>query len=145
MLYRVIGVMSGSSLDGLDLAFVEIEELGGKWQYSLLQADCYAGVWASKHRELIEPGDLEEGMRAASAIGDDTLQRQAGQQVHGVSPKTGPSPRTLSARRQRATIRAARVSASARSVCCSRRSTTCSRTRSTWPPAAPRASRSGAG
>jgi predicted metalloprotease len=46
-----------------------------------LQADCYAGVWASKHRELIEPGDLEEGMRAASAIGDDTLQRQAGQQV----------------------------------------------------------------
>ena len=31
MLYRVIGVMSGSSLDGLDLAFVEFEEKGGKW------------------------------------------------------------------------------------------------------------------
>ncbi|RYG23274.1 MAG: zinc metalloprotease, partial [Burkholderiales bacterium] len=46
-----------------------------------LQADCYAGVWAGTHRELIEPGDLEEGMTAASAIGDDTLQKQAGQSV----------------------------------------------------------------
>jgi predicted metalloprotease len=46
-----------------------------------LQADCYAGVWAGKHRDLIEPGDLEEGMTAASAIGDDALQQQAGQRV----------------------------------------------------------------
>ncbi len=46
-----------------------------------LQADCYAGVWAAKHRDLIEPGDLEEGMTAANAIGDDTLQQQAGQRV----------------------------------------------------------------
>ena len=38
-----------------------------------LQADCYAGVWAGKNRNLIEPGDIEEGMRAASAIGDDKL------------------------------------------------------------------------
>ncbi len=38
-----------------------------------LQADCYAGVWAGKNRNLIEPGDLEEGMTAASAIGDDKL------------------------------------------------------------------------
>jgi predicted metalloprotease len=42
-----------------------------------LQADCYAGVWAGRNRERMEPGDLEEGMRAAEAIGDDTLQRQA--------------------------------------------------------------------
>ena len=46
-----------------------------------LQADCYAGVWAanakdSQGRSLMEPGDFEEGMRAAEAIGDDTLQRQ---------------------------------------------------------------------
>ncbi|RKF19296.1 zinc metalloprotease [Altericroceibacterium spongiae] len=56
-----------------------------------LQADCYAGVWAGKNRNLIEPGDMEEGLTAASAIGDDTLQRNAGQRVspesftHGTS------------------------------------------------------------
>ncbi|WP_340587900.1 KPN_02809 family neutral zinc metallopeptidase [Erythrobacter alti] len=38
-----------------------------------LHADCYAGVWAGRNRNLIEPGDLEEGMQAAAAIGDDTL------------------------------------------------------------------------
>jgi uncharacterized protein len=42
-----------------------------------LQADCYAGVWARRDQNLLEPGDIEEGMRAAEAIGDDTLQRQA--------------------------------------------------------------------
>ncbi|GGD44144.1 KPN_02809 family neutral zinc metallopeptidase [Croceicoccus pelagius] len=38
-----------------------------------LQADCYAGVWAAKNPQLIEPGDIEEGLQAASAIGDDAL------------------------------------------------------------------------
>ena len=46
-----------------------------------LQADCYAGVWAGKNRELIEPGDMEEGLTAASAIGDDTLMKNSGQAV----------------------------------------------------------------
>jgi predicted metalloprotease len=44
-----------------------------------LQADCFAGVWgyhANKDRHMIEPGDFEEGLRAASAIGDDRLQKQ---------------------------------------------------------------------
>ena len=41
-----------------------------------LQADCYAGVWATRSGG-IEAGDIEEGMRAAEAIGDDTLQRQS--------------------------------------------------------------------
>jgi predicted metalloprotease len=43
-----------------------------------LQADCYAGVWghyASQH-DLLDPGDAEEGLRAAASIGDDRLQRQ---------------------------------------------------------------------
>jgi predicted metalloprotease len=42
-----------------------------------LQADCYAGVWAGLNRNRLEPGDIEEGMTAAAAIGDDTLQKQA--------------------------------------------------------------------
>lgn len=55
-----------------------------------LQADCYAGVWA-RRTGLMEPGDLEEGLRAAAAIGDDTLQKEAGQRpvpdsfTHGTS------------------------------------------------------------
>src|SRR3546814_2248184 len=61
-----------------------------------LQADCYAGVWASRARNsagqpVMEPGDMEEAMRAANAIGDDTLMRSAGQRpvpesfTHGTS------------------------------------------------------------
>ncbi|HEX2208716.1 MAG TPA: neutral zinc metallopeptidase [Longimicrobium sp.] len=59
-----------------------------------LQADCYAGVWAH-HAEArqpwLEPGDVEEALNAASAIGDDTLQRKSQGQVqpetftHGTS------------------------------------------------------------
>ncbi len=50
-----------------------------------LQADCYAGVWAATARNkdgsaVLESGDVEEGLRAAQAIGDDTLQK-AGQGV----------------------------------------------------------------
>lgn len=43
-----------------------------------LQADCYAGVWAGRNRDRIEAGDIEEGMRAAHQIGDDTLMKAAG-------------------------------------------------------------------
>ncbi len=56
-----------------------------------LQADCYAGVWAAQNKDRLEPGDVEEGMTAASAIGDDKLQSQAGGRVspesftHGTS------------------------------------------------------------
>jgi len=49
-----------------------------------LQADCYAGIWghyAQKKFKMLEPGDIEEALRAASSIGDDTLQKQAGQRV----------------------------------------------------------------
>jgi hypothetical protein len=44
-----------------------------------LQADCFAGVWAEQAnaaRKILEPGDLESGLQAASSVGDDTLQRR---------------------------------------------------------------------
>ncbi len=59
-----------------------------------LQADCYAGVWAhhaNRRERVLEPGDIEEGLAAAAAIGDDRLQAQSGRAVspesftHGTS------------------------------------------------------------
>jgi len=44
-----------------------------------LQADCFAGVWAAQAnnaRKILEPGDLEQGLTAASSVGDDTLQKR---------------------------------------------------------------------
>jgi len=55
----------------------------GKNQLSVrqeLQADCFAGIWgnhAGRSRQLLERGDIEEGLNAASAIGDDRLQKQS--------------------------------------------------------------------
>jgi predicted metalloprotease len=48
-----------------------------------LQADCLAGVWghSTQKRNLLESGDVEAGLKAAAAIGDDTLQKQSGGQV----------------------------------------------------------------
>ena len=44
-----------------------------------LQADCFAGIWANRaqqSKDIVEPGDIEDALRAASAIGDDRIQRQ---------------------------------------------------------------------
>ena len=52
-----------------------------------LQADCFAGVWAysTKRRNLLDPGDIEEGLRTAASIGDDRLQKRS---TGRVAPET---------------------------------------------------------
>ncbi|MFZ9300152.1 MAG: anhydro-N-acetylmuramic acid kinase [Chitinophagaceae bacterium] len=55
MVYRVMGIMSGSSLDGLDIAFIELEELSGRWSFHILQAECapYSDEWSNKLRNAV--------------------------------------------------------------------------------------------
>jgi hypothetical protein len=69
-----------------------------------LQADCYAGVWAANAKtpegqSIMEAGDIEEGMRAAEAIGDDTLQRETQGRVVPDSFTHGTSAQRMSALR----------------------------------------------
>ncbi len=56
MQYRVIGVMSGSSLDGIDLAFVELGETAGNWQFDIIAAHCYPYElgWQEKLQHAVE-------------------------------------------------------------------------------------------
>ena len=61
MVYRAIGLMSGSSLDGLDIAFVEFHENAGKWTYEILKADCYpySEEWITRLKNAISLNALD--------------------------------------------------------------------------------------
>ena len=73
------------TLTGVSDRVAAAREQGGRTQANALsvrqelQADCYAGVWGhyAARSNLLEPGDAEEGLRAAAAIGDDRLQQQS--------------------------------------------------------------------
>ena len=56
MMYRALGLMSGSSLDGLDLAFVEFQVEGNRWHYQIEAADCfpYSHAWCSRLMQATE-------------------------------------------------------------------------------------------
>lgn len=73
MIYRVIGLMSGSSLDGLDMVYTALEETGGKWSYEIIQSDCiaYSAEWKSR---LQHAADLpaNEYLRLHAAYGHYT-------------------------------------------------------------------------
>ncbi|MBC6490563.1 anhydro-N-acetylmuramic acid kinase [Flavihumibacter stibioxidans] len=55
MVYKAIGLMSGSSLDGLDIAYVHFLETGGKWSMEIKQADCYpySEEWEARLRDAV--------------------------------------------------------------------------------------------
>jgi anhydro-N-acetylmuramic acid kinase len=61
MVYRVIGIMSGSSLDGLDIVFTELHENGDKWNYEILKAACYpySPGWTKKLRTAMSLSALD--------------------------------------------------------------------------------------
>jgi predicted metalloprotease len=70
-------------------------------QYSVrleLQADCYAGVWghSTQQRDKLDQGDLEEGLNAAAAVGDDRILAQAGRRVNADSFTHGSSAQRVS-------------------------------------------------
>lgn len=62
MIYKVIGLMSGSSLDGLDIAYVQLEEVRGAWSFEILKAACipYSEQWALKlkHAATVNVSDF---------------------------------------------------------------------------------------
>lgn len=61
MTYRAIGIMSGSSLDGLDIAFVEFNENAGTWTFEIVAADCYeySPEWIKKLKNAIHLNALD--------------------------------------------------------------------------------------
>ena len=71
------------------------KEQGNALQVKMeLQADCYAGLWANhtqSRAKILEPGDIEEGLRAAASVGDDHIMKQSGRKIRPESFTHGTS------------------------------------------------------
>lgn len=94
MIYKAIGVMSGSSLDGLDLVFVAFTETGGKWEYEILGSDCLQ--WDESWKERLQSAttlnarefqllDVELGKYIGAAVNALIDKLQLHHQVHLVA------------------------------------------------------------
>src|SRR5207248_3917815 len=61
MTYRALGLMSGSSLDGLDLVFAELIENAGSWSFEIIASDCYEynTAWKEKLQQAITLNALD--------------------------------------------------------------------------------------
>jgi predicted metalloprotease len=75
----VIAHEVGHHVQKLTGTFPKLEEMRGRAVRMELQADCYAGIWGhfAATKNQLDPGDLEEALTAATAIGDDRLQQQS--------------------------------------------------------------------
>jgi len=77
----LLGISDQVRLAGRGKSKTEVNALSVRQE---LQADCFAGLWghvANTERQILDPGDLEEALTAATAIGDDRLQTEAGRGV----------------------------------------------------------------
>jgi anhydro-N-acetylmuramic acid kinase len=78
MLYKIIGLMSGSSLDGLDIAYCHLEETGGKWKYQIMNSACVALPENFKHSFInIKTISIENYLQLDAAFG-----KWQGQQIN---------------------------------------------------------------
>lgn len=91
MVYNVIGTMSGSSIDGLDIVYCTLQEIGGKWSYQINVSDCieFPEVWQQKLKHITEATAKDLllthaafGHWMANAIKDFIHQHQLEHKVH---------------------------------------------------------------